>query len=42
MKKKILIVDDNPDLFYIVKKGLKRLMDGCMVTGANGGKECFE
>ena len=42
MAKKIMIVDDNPDLLYMVKKGLERIDEGYEVTGANGGKECFE
>jgi len=42
MKKKIIIVDDNPDLVYTVKKGLERLIDGCEVTGAGSGNECFD
>lgn len=41
-KKKVMIVDDNPDLLYVVKRGLERMEDGYEVTGANGGKECFE
>jgi len=42
MDKKIMIVDDNPDLLYMVKKGLERIDEGYKVTSANGGKECFE
>lgn len=41
-KKKVMIVDDNPDLLYMVKKGLERMGEGYEVTGANGGKECLE
>ena len=39
-KKKVMIVDDNPDLLYIVKKGLNK--EEFEVARANGGKECFE
>ncbi|MCJ2534269.1 MAG: response regulator [Candidatus Thermoplasmatota archaeon] len=42
MKKMIIIVDDNPDLVYTVKKGLERLIDGYEVTGAGSGNECFD
>ena len=42
MKKKIIIVDDNPDLVYTVKKVLERLIDGYEVTGAGSGNECFD
>jgi len=41
-KKKVMIVDDNPDLLYMVKKGLERMGEGYEVIGANGGKECLE
>ena len=41
-KKKVMIVDDNPDLLYVVKRGLEHMEDGYEVTGANSGKECFE
>ena len=42
MKKKVLIVDDNTDLLYMVKKGLERYSNDYEVTGANGEKECFD
>ena len=42
MKKKIIIVDDNTDLVYTVKKVLERLIDGYEVTGAGSGNECFD
>ena len=42
MKKKIMLVDDNPDFIYMVKRSLEHLNDEYEVVGANGGKECFE
>ena len=42
MKKKIMLVDDNPDFVYMVKRSLERLSDEYEVVGANGGKECFD
>ncbi|UCD14393.1 MAG: response regulator [Thermoplasmatales archaeon] len=42
MKKKIMLVDDNPDFIYMVKRSLERFGDEYEVTSANGGKECFE
>ena len=40
--KKIMIVDDNPDLLFMVKKGLERIDQEFTVISANGGKECFK
>jgi CheY-like chemotaxis protein len=42
MKKKIMIIDDNPDLIFMVKRGLGRMTDGDEVIGATNAKECFE
>ena len=42
MNKKIMVVDDNPDLLYMVKKGLERSNNGYDVTSVNGGKECLK
>ena len=42
MKHKIMLVDDNLDLPYIVKRGLEKMNDKYEVISANGGKECFE
>jgi CheY-like chemotaxis protein len=42
MKKKILVIDDNPMIIFSVKEGLEEKFDSFTVTGANGGKECFE
>jgi len=40
--KKIMLVDDNTDLTYIVKKRLEKLDSSYEVISANSGKECFE
>ena len=42
MKKKILIVDDNPMILFSVKEGLEGKYDSFSVEKALGGKECFE
>jgi len=40
--KRIMLVDDNTDLTYVVKKRLEKLDSNYEVIGANSGKECFE
>jgi len=40
--KRIMFVDDNTDLTYVVKKRLEKLDSNYEVIGANSGKECFE
>lgn len=42
MKKKILVIDDNPMILYSVKEGLEAKFNSLSVDGALGGKECFE
>ena len=42
MTKRILIVDDNPDILYMVKEGLEKLDDTYEVVGANSGQQCFD
>ena len=42
MKKKILIVDDEPDVILTVKTGLQELDQTYEITGVTSGKECFE
>ena len=42
MKKKIMIVDDKPNILYTLKIGLEEISDRYEVTGVNGGRECFE
>ena len=42
MKKKIMIVDDEPDLIYTVKVGLEDISNDYEVIGANSGMQCLE
>jgi len=42
MKKKILVIDDNPMILFSVKEGLEEKFDSYQVDSANGGKECFK
>jgi two-component system sensor histidine kinase/response regulator len=42
MVKKVLVVDDNPDLILSVKIGLTDIDKEYKVIGANGGQECLE
>ncbi len=37
-----MIVDDNQDLIFMVKRRLERMNDGYEVIGAASAKECFE
>ena len=39
---KVLVVDDNPDIIFAVKKGLESLKQGYEVIGAGGGQECVQ
>lgn len=39
--KKILVVDDNPDLLDVVKIGLEQMKEGFQVTGVKDGEECI-
>ena len=41
MKKRIMIVDDNPDVLFSVKDGLEALDEGLEVLGVISGKECL-
>lgn len=41
MKKKILVVDDNPDIINTIKFGLEELSDHYEIDGASNGKECL-
>jgi CheY-like chemotaxis protein len=41
-KKKIMLVDDNPDLIYSIKKGLESLGDKYDIIGVEGGKQCLK
>ena len=42
MVKKILVVDDNPDIILSVKNGLEDSTDNYTVVGAESGKRCLE
>ena len=42
MKKKILVVDDNPDIILTIKMGLEELSEHYEVIGASDGNECIE
>ena len=42
MKKKILVVDDNPDIILTIKMGLEELSDKYEIIGASNGNECIE
>lgn len=40
--KTILLVDDNPDLLFSVKKGIESLGDDYKVVTAESGKKCLQ
>ena len=42
MKKKIMVIDDNPMILFSVKEGLEGKFDSYTVDGAEGGQQCFE
>ncbi|MBS3802296.1 MAG: response regulator, partial [Candidatus Thermoplasmatota archaeon] len=42
MKKKILVIDDNPMILFSVKEGLEEKFDSYNVNSANGCEECFD
>ena len=41
-KKKIILVDDNPDVIFSVKEGLELLSKDYEVIGLQSGRECLE
>lgn len=41
-KKVVLLVDDNPDLLYSVKKGLESISEDYEVVVAESGKKCLQ
>ena len=41
-KKKIMVVDDNPDVLLSIKKGLEALEPDFEVVGVESGEECIE
>lgn len=42
MKKKILVVDDNPDIVLTIKMGLEELSEQYEIIGVSDGNECLE
>lgn len=42
MKKRILIVDDNPAIIFSVKNGLEEEYNEFDVIGVEGGEKCFD
>jgi CheY-like chemotaxis protein len=42
MKRKIMVVDDNPDILYSVRNGLETLDPDMSVMGVSSGKECLD
>jgi DNA-binding response OmpR family regulator len=42
MVKKVLVVDDNPDVIFSVKSGLEESAKGYKVIGAESGEKCIE
>ncbi len=41
-KKRIMIVDDSPDVIYAIKNGLESLDSNFEVIGAESGKKCIQ
>jgi len=42
MVKKIMIVDDNPDILFSIKSGLEVVADDYEIIGAESGEKCLE
>jgi len=42
MAKKIMIVDDNPDVIFSVKNGLETLSEDYDIKGVKSGEKCLE
>jgi two-component system response regulator VicR len=42
MTRKIMIVDDDPDVKYTVKYGIEKLDSNYIIININSGKECIE
>jgi DNA-binding response OmpR family regulator len=42
MVKKIMIVDDNPDVIFSVKNGLENVSDEFRIIGVESGEKCLE
>ena len=41
-KKKIMVVDDNPDIIYSVEQGLKALDESYEIIGVETGEDCLK
>ncbi len=42
MKKKILVVDDNPDIMLTIKFGLEEMSENYEIVGVLNGNECLD
>jgi CheY-like chemotaxis protein len=42
MKKKILVVDDNPDIMLTIKFGLEEMSENYEIAGVLNGNECLD
>ncbi len=42
MVKKVLVVDDNPDVIFSVKNGLENYDKNYIIKGVESGKKCLE
>ena len=42
MVKKVLVVDDNPDVIFSVKNGLESSDKNFIINGVDSGKKCLE
>ena len=42
MVKKIMVVDDNPDVIFSVKSGLENITDDIQIIGVESGEKCLE
>jgi len=42
MVKKLLVVDDNPDVIFSVRNGFEKFIKDYTIIGAESGKECLE
>jgi len=40
-KRRILVVDDNPDILITIKEGLEAIDDGVEVMGVESGEDCI-
>ena len=42
MVKKVIVVDDNPDVIFSVKNGLEDISPDYQITGVESGEKCLE